>query len=57
MREMTDGWVSQPTEEAVAADRRARLPAVNGRPMEALRALGLDAALLDVISGRVLEPG
>jgi K+/H+ antiporter YhaU regulatory subunit KhtT len=32
-------------------------PAVSRRPVEALRALGLDAALLDVISERVLEPG
>jgi len=32
-------------------------PAVNRRPVEALRALGLDATLLDVISERVLEPG
>jgi hypothetical protein len=32
-------------------------PAVSRRPVEALRALGLDAAHLDVISERVPEPG
>ena len=31
-------------------------PAVNRRPVEALRALGLDITLLDMISERVLEP-
>jgi K+/H+ antiporter YhaU regulatory subunit KhtT len=31
-------------------------PAVNRRPAEALRALGLDVTLLDVISERALEP-
>ena len=32
-------------------------PAVSRRPVEALRALGLDATVLDVISERVLESG
>jgi hypothetical protein len=32
-------------------------PAVSRHPKDALRALGLDATLLDVISERVLQPG